>query len=131
MPSVSTLTGAFRDMQATLRNARWSWSAISDDGTTVVVTVWDDQIGPDGSVNTFGDPDRHIWENKLGNRYRARDLAYAQKHCDGRFRVVRVTAADLDADPRVIVQRTPEHDLWMKVERLDEQTGEYFARRIA
>lgn len=130
MPKMTTLTAAFGHFGATLRNPRWSWSAVSDDGKSVVVTIWDDEVGPDGSVDFFGHPRRDRWQHQIGNRFRKEDLIYAREKCGGLFRVVRIEAVDPTAKPRAIKNRRADPDAIMKLIKLDERTGEFSARLV-
>ena len=54
---LSGLKEAFAQFGVAGRNQRWSWSARSDDGETVVLTLWQDLVKVrDGNVHydTFG-----------------------------------------------------------------------------
>ncbi|MBX7531408.1 hypothetical protein K3165_00565 [Qipengyuania sp. 1XM1-15A] len=130
MPKTSTLTDSYAFFGAEIRNPRWSWSAVSKDGKTVVVTLWGDEIAADGSVDFFGHPKVDRWKTQIGNRFRIKDLIHARDHCDGEFRVVRLTAVDTKAIPRAIKQREPDPDVVMRLTRLDEQTGEFVAQPV-
>lgn len=130
MPRTTTLTDAFAFFDCVPRNPRWAWSAVSPDGKTVALTVWEDELGPDGSYDCFGRASRAEWMNRIGNRDRARNLQHAIHHCDGKVRVVRVTAADTKAGTRVIKDRRADPDAWMKIVRLDRDTGEFRAELI-
>lgn len=130
MPRASTLTAAFAYFGATVRNPRWSWSAVTPDEQTVILTMWEDRIMPDGSVDFFDGPHAAHWQKQIGNRFRIKDLQTARANCDGQFRIVRVTAADVDARPRKIVARSPDPDVIMKVTKLDPSTGEFAAIRV-
>jgi hypothetical protein len=128
-----TLTRAFAHFEgAVARNPRWSWSARSPDGETVVLTLWEDKIthedgGP--TINCFGD-DAHLWKDTLGNKDRTKNLIHARDHCDGLFRVVMVVAKDIKAVPRSIAKRYPHPTLVMKLIKLDERTGEFSAKSV-
>ena len=111
-------------------NPRWSWSARSPDGRTVVVTLWDDRISDDGKTvvaDLFRDEYRHLWRNKPGNKERIENLKLARDHCDGLFRVVMITPKDRRARPRSIAKRYPHPTLVMKLVELDEETGQFRA----
>ena len=131
MPKTSTLTDAYAFFGAQIRNPRWSWSAVSEDGKTVVITLWDDETAADGSVDFFGHPKIDRWQTQIGNRYRIKDLIHARDHCGGRFRVVRLTAVDTKAIPRAIKHRAPDPDTVMRLTRLKEETGEFSAEPVS
>jgi hypothetical protein len=122
-----TLKSAFAYFGAKATNPRWSWSARSEDGKTVVVTLWDDNIEPDGSVDLFAHKRLPLWEKTRGNKDRIKNLSHAEDQCDGLFRVVRVSARDESAYPRSIAKRWPDPALVMKITDLDRTTGEFRA----
>lgn len=130
MPSVTTLANAFAFFGTVPRNPRWAWSAVSPDGQTVAVTIWDHKLKPDGSVDYFDPAKRSLWMNRLGNRDRIRNLRHALEHCDGKFRVVRVIAKDPKAEPKRIKDRIADPHTIMQIIRFDEETGEFTARPI-
>lgn len=115
------------------RNPRWSWSARSADGQTIVLTLWEDEITDDGHTviaDFFGHRNLHIWTDKPGNRERIDNLIWARDHCDGLFRVVMVRAEDTQALPRSIASLYPHQTLVMKLVELDEGTGEFRAESV-
>ena len=126
----TTLTAAFAHFGAKPRNARWSWSAISPDQKTVVVTLWEHEVEPDGSVNFFGHSKVERWMTQLGNKERIANLQTAQRNCGGEFRVVRVRAKDVHAIPRQIADCYPDETTVMRLTSLDPVTGEFSAVRV-
>lgn len=124
---VTTLAEAFAFFGTYPANARWSWSGVSPDGKTVAVTIWEHEVGADGSIDDFGHPDLASWTSKPGNRERIRNLMLARDNCGGLFHVIWVTARDLNEDPWRIAGRWPEEDFMMKLVDLDESTGEFSA----
>lgn len=127
MPKRTTLAAAFAHFGTVARNPRWAWSAVSPDGKTVAVTLWEDETAADGSVDFFGHPKVERWQNQPGNRDRIRNLKIARDECGGHFRVVRVKARDVRAIPREIEVRYPDDRVVMKLVALDEETGEFSA----
>ena len=121
---------AYASLGAELKNERWAWSGHSEDGTTVVVTLWDDKIRPvEGGIryDIFDDPDLESWRTKRGNRERIRDLVLARDKCDGLFRVV-VGRANETGNAMLegsLYEARP--DLTMRLIDLDEKTGEFSA----
>lgn len=130
MPRTTTLTAAFAYFGCVPRNVCWAWSAVSPDGKTVALTVWDDEVLPDGSVDYFGSTNLEQWTHRLGNKDRIRNLQHALEHCDGLVRVVRVTAADTQAGTRRIKQRSADPDTILKVMKLCNITGEFRAKPV-
>jgi hypothetical protein len=125
-----TLVKAFDHFGATAANARWAWSARNADGTTIVLTLWDDEIDDDGTTVTadfFNRPNLPVWKDRLGNRDRIKNLRLARDCAGGLFRVVIVTAKDPRAVPRSIIRRCPHPTLVMRLDRLNETTGEFRA----
>jgi hypothetical protein len=126
-----TLAKAFAYFDGAVpRNPRWSWSARSPDGGTVVLTLWADQIVDDGqnvTVDCYGHIHLPAWKDALGNKERISNLAWARDHCEGLFRVVMVVAADPEAKPRSIRKRYPDTKLVMRLISLNEETGEFRA----
>jgi len=121
---ITTLAEAFAFFGTYPANPRWSWSAVSPDSKAVAVTIWEDHVGVDGSIDARGPGN---WMSLPGNRERARNLAIARDHCGGLFHVVWVTARDRNEEPRRIAGRYPEEDFMMKLVVLDESTGEFSA----
>ncbi len=128
MAKTATLAAAFQQFDTYPSNPRWSWTAVSSDQKTVAVTLWEDQINPDGSVNFFGHEELERWQAKPGNMERIRNLKIAQANCGGRFHVVVVKARDTKEFPRQIIDRYPA-DYMMQLVDLDEETGEFKAER--
>ncbi|MDQ4054920.1 MAG: hypothetical protein M3237_19805 [Actinomycetota bacterium] len=130
MAKTTTLASAFAHFGTIARNPRWAWSAVSPDLKTVAVTLWEDQIAADGSVDFFGHPELERWQSQHGNRDRIRNLIIARDNCGGLFRVVVVKAHDIHEFPRQIEDRYPDDDVIMRLVNLDEQTGEFSAVRV-
>lgn len=130
MARTTTLAAAFQHFGTVARNPRWAWSAVSPDLKTVAITLWEDEVAADGSIDIFGSPTLHQWQSRPGNRDRIRNLKIARENCGGLFRVVWVRAQDIHAEPRHIADRYPDDDILMKLVNLDEQTGEFSAVRV-
>jgi hypothetical protein len=130
---MSGLAEAFAHFGAAGKNQRWSWSARSADGSTVVLTAWKDRLDYTGKpivYDTFKRPNLNEWKGLSGNRERLDNLIYARDHCEGRFRVVIVVAEDVNASPRKIARCYPQDKLLMKITKMDEQTGEFRAESV-
>ena len=126
MPKRWSLTSAFESFGATPVNARWSWSARSPDGKTVVVTLWQDQVGRRDGRLTYESRGESQWKNRPGSRERIENLAWARDQCGGRFNVVIVKAVDPKAEPRSIQECFPSK-LVMRLTHLDVTGGAWAA----
>ena len=130
---MSGLAVAFRQAGVTAKNPRWSWSARSEDGNVVVMTLWKDFIDYKAKPISYGTFDRgnlSTWIEKPGNRERLENLKWARDHCDGRFRVIITTAKDVNADTREIEDAHYQARMIMKLVDLREETGEFRAVNI-
>ena len=130
MPRTTTLRDAFAFFGTVPRNFRWAWSAVSPDGKTGAVTLWDHERLPDGSVDFFDPVRRERWIGHNGNRDRSKNLRHAIDHCDRKFRVVRVVANDINAHPRQTKDRIADSDTVMLITEFDDETGEFAARPL-
>jgi len=124
---------AFAHFGAALTNLRWSWSARTTDGGTVILALWSDRFSRKKTPTEYEEaiggrtPE---WIARPGNRERLRNLIWARDHCDGMFRVVMVRAKDTSADPREISDCFPKDDLFMRITYLNEATGQFGAVAI-
>src|SRR5678815_3761888 len=115
-----TLRKSFAHFRAKATNPRWSWSAMSKDRKTVVVTMWKDEIRSRRGRLTYGSPPRGPRESRAGVNDRRKHLTWARDRCDGLFRVV-ITVRR--ADRAGIADSYPDKTLVMRITRLDEETG--------
>jgi len=128
-----TLRDAFGYFGAVAVNPRWSWSARSPDGRTVVLNWWKDEITRDGGrliYDNRGHPRLDEWRGRHGNRDQIRNFVWAREHCDNLFRVVWCEARDVKASVRTVAARYPDKDLWMRLTNLNEKTGEFRAESV-
>ncbi len=120
---------AYAALGAVLKNERWAWSGRSEDGRTVVVTLWADKLRevPGGSrYDLFEAPDLEAWRTKRGNRERIRDLVHARDACEGLFKVV-IGRENQAGDAMLEGSVYEVSDLTMRLIDLDETTGEFSA----
>jgi hypothetical protein len=109
---MSSLSDAFAFFGTKLRNARLDLSTRSEADKTVVVALWRDRFDYSNraavtySLRLTGQPAE--WLDQPGNRARLEDLRWAREHCDGRFRVVVLEAADPAAEPRTVLGASPQ-----------------------
>ncbi len=130
MTKKSGLAACFKRYGAQGRNPRWSWSARSEDGKTVVLTLWKDGISVSNGVpsyDSFAPEGRAAWIDTPGNRERLENLKWARDNCGGLFRVVITIAKDVHAEPRSISECYPQPNLVMRITAMNEETGEFRA----
>ena len=115
---------AFAYFDAVCANPRWSWSAKSLDGKTVVLTMWKDEIASENSSSVYESSPRNLLtEKRPGFSERLAHLKWARDNCDSRVRVV-----ILKKDSRGgIAECFPAKDLIMRITSLDEKTGAFRA----
>ena len=124
------LAAAFAHYGVKPKNPRWSWSARSEDGKIVVMTLWKDHFNfktSPISYDDFGDEHLQKWVKRPGNIERIENLKWARDNCGGVFRVVVAVAKDVNADPRAIAESYPQDRLSMRLTELNEETGEFRA----
>ncbi len=135
MPITKTLHEAFQFFKAKAANPRWGWAAQSDDGKTVVVTMWRDLIDDDGKVLTYGNRQGaggDSWMKLPGNRDRIRKLQHVWDNCGRLFRVVIIDAVDTKAGARNTRKKYyAAETLVMKLDSpVDPDTGVFRARSV-
>lgn len=122
-----THTAAFANFGTVPRNARWSWSARSNDGRTVVATLWQDHFSKSDGRLIYARPGFTEGEQKRpGFAEWLENLAWAQDHCEGRFHVISAIAKDKKANPRSIAECFPTKII-MRLVKFDRATGEFVA----
>lgn len=121
-----TLTEAYARLGATVRNPRRTWSAITDDGKAVVVTLWTDRFLDleQSQYSTFGLSGKG-WIDRPENRRRAEHLRHAMSKRGGLFRSIIVTPSDR-MHSRIVERRVGPQ---MRVTEIDEATGRFKAER--
>src|SRR5690242_9943431 len=101
---------------------RQSWSALSADRKTVVVTMWNDLIEKaDLSYvyDTFTHADRQKWIKSPGNLERRNALRWAMRNCGGNVRAVVIVAEYPKVYPRSVLYSQPDERVW-SVDHFDE-----------
>ena len=124
----TTKKDAFAQFDVIQKNERWSWSGISQDEQTLVLTIWSDQYQWNkGSRifewSTFG-CDNERWRHDVGNTHRIADIQYALTHLEGRFRAIKVEPDQNQLPERVITKVTPITHLEWHITDFDADTGE-------
>ena len=129
--SDETKKSAFEYFGTIQTNERWSWSAVSGDGSVVAVVIWKDHIKYENQQPYYDGFDEyheegiHAWGGRQGNQNRKVNLAHAVEKLDGMVRVVIGVAKNTEADPREIHSIYPMKHLWFKIEKFDEDTGQF------
>jgi len=127
---MTKLAEAFASFGASGKNPRWSWSARSADGKTVVMTLWKDGFDYSSrppKYRSVAESGKEDWLNRPGNKERRENLEWALENCGGMFRVVIVVAEDERAEPRKIKSSYPQRRMWGKITRINADTGEFEA----
>jgi hypothetical protein len=127
-----TLSSAFEHFGAVRSSRHFGGSAISGDGRTVVVAMWDDEIVREGNRATY---QSRFGPALKGNSKRISlqwiaHIEWAMAHCDGRIHVVVLAAEDAQAHPRIIRSCYPDDRLVMQITRFDAKTGCFEAHSI-
>jgi hypothetical protein len=125
-----TRSECFARFGAVCTNPRWSWSARSPDGKTVVVTMWQDEIKGSGGTLVYESRPRLREKKRHGAIERLENLKWARDHCEGLVRVVIAIAKDVTADPRTAIDWFPKEGMFMRITQLDEQTGAFRAESV-
>jgi hypothetical protein len=128
-----TLSTCFEHFGAARSRRHFGGSAISSDGTIVVVAMWEDEI-------LRLDDGRIIYQSRFGPTLRGKSqrinlqwiahLKWALAHCHGLIRVVVLTAQDPQANPRIVKSCHPDDTLVMQIIRLDTKTGVFEAHMM-
>lgn len=127
---MTSLAKCFDFYNAKPRNTRWSWSAKSEDGKTVVLALWKDLfVGDDNEVvyDCFNEPTISYWQHQPGNAERIYNIQHAINSCDGQIRIVALFAVDPTAVPRKIKNAVVWGDLTMRITKFCPETGEFRA----
>jgi hypothetical protein len=120
-----TLSASFEHFGAVRPLRHFAGSAVSNDGRTVVVAMWSDEIvRHDDHVSyhsLFGPPLKGK-SRKVSLQW-ITHLKWAIKHCKSCVRVVVLTAEDTGTNPRVIRSCYPDDALVMHITSFNAKTG--------
>jgi hypothetical protein len=125
-----TLSTCFEHFGAIRSRRHFGGSAVSGDGGTVVVAMWEDEMVWDQSRLTYQSriaPTLKGKSERVSQQWIAH-LKWAIAHCNSRIRVVVVTAEDTGAHPRTIRSCYPDDSLVMQITDFDSRTGFFRAR---
>ena len=123
-----SLASSFAKFRVNLKNPRQSWSARSEDGTTVVITLWRPGLKgkPFRYVSYSGMDSEITWTDTFGNRERLENLIWAEERCDGCFRAVVIVPKDETATKWEISESWPIEPM-MRITSLNRKNGEFIA----
>jgi hypothetical protein len=127
-----TLPACFAHFGVVAPHRHFSLSAVSSDGKTVVVAMWEDEFERQSDRIIYQSRYRPIFGGKLrriSNQWIA-NLKWACRHCDCLVRVVIIRADDVQANPRTIKFCYPDDSLIMRITRLDIETGVFRAESV-
>ena len=115
----------------------WSWSGISDDKTTVALTLWTDQcewIKEDRKyiTSTFN-KNNDYWKDLPGNKDRIKHIKYCIANLDGKFRAIFITPVKKGVfdETREIKSVRPYDKCFFKILDFNVITGEYSAESLS
>lgn len=125
-----TLSASFEHFGAVRPLRHFAGSAVSNDGRSVVVAMWSDEIVRHDNHATyqslFGPPLKGK-SRKVSLQW-ITHLKWAIKHCKGCVRVVVLQAEDARTNPRVIRACYPDDALVMQITSFNAKTGYFEAR---
>jgi hypothetical protein len=132
MVQVQSLTGCFTHFGAVCANRRFSTSAITQDGQTVVIAIWEDEVQRDGDRVTYQSHYKRVLKGKSrgAESELMANLKWAQDHCGGLIRIVILTAEDVAAEPRKIMYCYADDSLVMRITDLDCRTRTFRAESV-
>jgi hypothetical protein len=124
-----TLSTCFEHFGAVRSRQHFGGSAISGDGATVVVAMWEDDLVQEHRQLTYQSRFAPTLKGKMHgvSQQWIAHLKWAIAHCDSRVRVVVLTAEDAQADPRVMRSCYPDDSLVMQITDFDTRTGVFRA----
>ena len=132
MMQLQTLGECFGHFGAVCASRRFSRSAVSQDGRTVVVAVWDDELQRLGGRVVYETRYRPTLKGKLrgvDSEWIA-NIKWARGHCESLVRVVILTAEDAKANPRTVRYCYPDDSLIMRITHFNGRTGELRAESL-
>jgi hypothetical protein len=125
MKQAWTLSTCFEHFGAARSRRHFAGSAISHDGGTVVVAMWEDEIARQDSQAMYrsrSGPTLKGKSQRVSLQWIAH-LKWAIAHCGGCIRVVVLTAEETPTNPRVIRSCYPDDALIMQITHFDSKTG--------
>ena len=132
MVQLQTLGECFGHFGAVCASRRFSRSAVSQDGLTVVVAIWNDELEREGNRVVYETRYRPTLKGKLRgvDSEWVANIKWARAHCNNLVRVVILTAEDVAANPRTLLYCYPDDSLIMRITHFDNRTGELRAESV-
>jgi hypothetical protein len=125
-----TRTACFRFYNTDPLNPNWSWSAVSADGKTVVVTLWLDEFKGQAGKMVYARQGLGDWHKGSGSRFFFEDLAWAVANCGGIVRVVVAVRDPRQTGRAKTLECYPRKDLVMRVVHVDPKTGAFRLEQV-
>jgi hypothetical protein len=126
-----TRTACFRFYNTDPRNPNWSWSAVSAEGKTVVLTLWLDEFKGRAGHMVYARQGLGDWHEGNGSRFFFEDMAWAVANCDGIVRVI-VAVRDKRQTGRAKTKECyPRKDLIMRIVHFDPKAGAFRLEQVA
>jgi len=124
-----TLPACFAHFGVVASHRHFSLSALSSDGKTIVLAMWEDEFEHQGNRIIYQSRYRAIFKGKLQriSTQLIANLKWAFRRPDCLVRVVIIQADDVLANPRTIKFCYPDDSLIMRVTHLDIETGTFRA----
>jgi hypothetical protein len=125
MKSNWTLSTSFEHFGAVRSRRHFGGSAVSNDGRTVVVAVWEDDLVRQEDRVSYQSPSGPTLKGKSQrvSMQWITHLKWAITRCNGQVRVVVLRAEDAAAMPRVIRSCYPDDALVMQITSFNAKTG--------
>ena len=120
-----TLSTCFEHFGAIRSRRHFGGSAVSSDGGTVVIAMWEDELIRERNRCTYESrftPTLKGKSPRISQQWIAH-LKWAIAHCDSRIRVVVLTAQNTEASPRIVASCYPDDSLIMRITGFDSTTG--------
>jgi hypothetical protein len=123
------LSACFNYFGAAPAPRHFSGSAISHDGKTVVVTMWEDELERQNDRVTYQSryPPITQGQSNRANKKWIANLKWARDHCDSPVRVVVLVAKNPQARPKTLHSCYPHDTLVMRITHFDTRTGAFRA----
>jgi hypothetical protein len=127
-----TLSTCFEHFGAIRSRRHFGGSAVSNDGGTVVLAMWEDELIREQSRCTYASrfaPTLQGRSARISQQWIAH-LKWAIARCDSQVRVVVLTAQDREAHPRVVASCYPDDSLIMQITDFNSRTGSFRAHTV-
>jgi hypothetical protein len=131
MATRGTRRDAFGSYGIVLRNINWSLSGQSEDGQTVAVSIWQDELTGGAGELIYDRPSWGDWYDGPGKRFFFEHLAWARDNCGGIVRIVLSVRKPGDQEPVQVSGCHAAPDLFMRVTHMDPEKGAFRLEQVA